>query len=215
MRGYSKEQKERFVLHLTECHSWHKHLSLILGGKFILALDKKAGLNYPLNHPKLPFENSYKGYQKAFGNLTYFWESNNDNLYFNDYETKSFTEIEIEKKYKLISKVVIFPYISNDFFEAINYHKNDFENIIQNEKHLENKRLKTIYTLSNSLELLWQNVLNNEERNSIISENIKIESTAILKYLSIEKEMFTNLEVLKNKEIEKVKMAIKELENGN
>lgn len=215
MIGYTEEQKERFVIHLTECHSWYKHISLIQGGEFVLVLDKKAGLKYPLNHPKLPFGNSIYGYQKAFGHLTYFWKTNGDQLYFNDYETQPYTKIEIEKKYKFLSNVNLFPYISNDFNEAINYLKSDFENIIQNEKHLETKTLKTIYNLSNSLDFLWQNELNNEERDCIISENININNAVVSKYLSMEKEMFTNLEILKNKEIEKLKMAINKIKNCN
>jgi hypothetical protein len=48
------DQYKAFVVHLTDVHSWYKHLPLMEGGEFIVFLDIDAGKNYPSLHPKLP-----------------------------------------------------------------------------------------------------------------------------------------------------------------
>jgi len=67
------EQHQAFVNHLCDVHSWYKHLPLLTGGEFVVFLTPDAGLDYPSEHPRLPYGNTPDGYRRAFGYLDYMW----------------------------------------------------------------------------------------------------------------------------------------------
>ena len=214
MIGFTEEQKERFIIYLTECHSWHKHLSLLHGGQFLIILDKNTGTNYPEKHPLLPFGNTLNDYQKAFGHLTYFWKDFKDFYFKTDGKSENYTEDDLVKKYQSVSKVQLFPYISNDFSEAINFHNADLDKIFQGQEHEESVILSKILLLYNSMNEYWETILNNEERDLVVSDNIENESTKLSQYKSIENQLVSYLNQLKQKEVTKIRMAIEEIKNG-
>jgi hypothetical protein len=209
MTGFKEDQKERFIKHLTNCHSWHKHLSLLNGGQFIILLDERAGINYSSEHPKLPFGNTFEGYQVAFGQLTYFWKNYDEILFRADGESEVYSEAEITLKFKHIYRIQLFPYLSDDFSEVINFHKNDFNKIIRGEDHEESVGLKKIFTLNEKLNEYWQDILTEKERDSIVAEDFSTENSK--RYNSIENEIYKQLKLLKQKEINKISNAIEKI----
>ena len=215
MFAFSELQQERFLIHLADCHSWHKHLSLIKGGNFKITYDVNAGQNYPTQHPILPFENDFEGYQKAFGQLIFFWKNFDDINFHSDWQSSDFTEAELKDKYNLAWDAVLFPYLSADFVEAINFYKSDFEDICNGKEHEEKLKLTHIYHLHCEKENYWQTILTDEERELVVLDTKLNLSTNIQSYLDIEIELTILLRELRQKEINKVRDAIIKLRKNS
>ncbi|OJJ19465.1 hypothetical protein BKI52_21905 [marine bacterium AO1-C] len=117
-------QYERFAAHITNVHSWYKHLSLRFGGHFIVFFDPNAGNVYPSQHPKLPFGNDTENYHKAFGHLSYMYVSNarlKRHYSRDDEDTFREGEVNVKITEELLAHTsfVLYPYINHNGFDSI------------------------------------------------------------------------------------------------
>jgi len=198
-------------MHLADCHSWHKHLPLINGGQFIITSDVNAGRNYPTKHPNLPFGINCEGYQEAFGKLMFFWKSFGEPIFQSDGLCNGLSETELNDKYNLTSNIILFPYLSSDFIEAIHYHKTNLEAISNEMEHEEKQKLTYIYNLHCIKENYLQTKLTDEERELVVLDSKLNLSKNMRKYFDVETELLILLEELRQKEIEKIRKAIDKL----
>lgn len=206
MIPFTPEQKERFIEHLSGCHSWHKHLSLVTGGKFILFLDEQAGLDYPSQHPVLPFGNSPEDYRKAFGLLNYCWKTEGDTCYQRDDLREMYPEATMNSRFGKQVHIQLFPYLSDNFVEAIAFHQAGFEQIIREKTHEAHERLSRVNQLQQAQLKYWNEILTDQERNAYSQE---IADTLHAKeYQSIELELVHELEGIQMQEKEKISNAI-------
>lgn len=204
---FTSEQKERFINHLADCHSWYKHLSLIDGGLFIITVDKDSGENYPSLHPKLPFGNSREAYREAFGNLTYLWKLPDDMYFYSDDRDHNYLQEYIES-IEMKSTFKLYPYVSVDFIESIDFHEPDFIDIIKNMNHEESEVLGNIFNQYREYNDYWSNILTEEEQELIFSDESVRYNSRIRKYLSMEQRISVLVERLREKEILKISNAI-------
>ncbi|MGV3610623.1 MAG: hypothetical protein ACO1N0_06730 [Fluviicola sp.] len=209
MIPFTPEQKERFIEHLCNCHSWYKHLSLIKGGEFILFLDEEAGLDYPSHHPVLPFGNSQAGYRKAFGFLTYCWKTEEEIYYHRDDGKKIYTQAESTSELNDAVRIQLFPYLSDEFLEAIPFHESDFEQIILEKTHEGYECLSRIFLLKEKQTKYWREVLTEEEQDAYFEG--MIETVPAKEYESLETELVHELELIQLQEKEKISYAIDQL----
>lgn len=117
-------QYERFALHLSDAHSWYKHLSLRFGGHFIVFLHPSAGATYPTQHPSLPFGNHAEGYHEAFGYLSYMYVSNaHRKRHYSRDDEDTFREgetlVSISKELLPGTSFVLYPYISHNGYDTL------------------------------------------------------------------------------------------------
>ena len=198
---FTPEQKERFIEHLSGCHSWHKHLPLLTGGKFILFLDEQAGSDYPSQHPALPFGNSPEDYRKAFGLLTYCWKTEPGIHYHRD----DSGEIDPDNGVQ----IQLFPYLSGYFLEAMQFHQSDLEQIIREKTHEGVERLSRIILLEQKQRKYWNEILTDEEREGYSKEIVN--TIHGKEYEAIELELVHELELIQLQEKEKISNAIDKL----
>jgi hypothetical protein len=205
---FTDEQGNRFIEHLTECHSWYKHLPLIEGGEFIIFLDNNAGKDYPTQHPSLPFGNTEILYKKAFGKLNYYWKKG-DNNFSADGKNDSKTRAEIEKEIDNFEYIRLYPYISGNFFEAIEYeiHQEDCKKIINGLQHEMSNELISLITTTKKLNDIWKR-MSDDEMDLIIKEENKIRNSNVLEYNEIQIEQIKILTILQQREINKITRAV-------
>lgn len=165
MNDFTPEQAERFIKHVAECHSWYKHLSLLHGGEFIIVAAPEAGRNFPSEHPRLPFGNTKKGYQKAFGLLGYYYSCSPGEPFFCEWGSPSLYEVspsytreEVFQIHPQHRSIRLFPYVSCEFGEAITYdcHKDDIEQILHGYEHEKREILISLYKKVTESNAIWQ-----------------------------------------------------------
>lgn len=209
MQSFTEEQKSRFADYIADSHSWHKHLSLLNGGQFIITLDENSGSGYPTMHPKLPFGNTMAGYQEAFGKLVFFWKTYDEVYFQTDGPISNLTFEEIRLKYPVFKQLTLFPYISADFCEAINFHRGDFEKLTTTH-HQQKDLLRSVYESQARLDFLWQHVLTENERESISDEKAFTSENSET-YLTIESKMAEHVQQLRQFELDKIKNTLDEI----
>ncbi len=209
MIPFTEEQKERFVVHLTTCHSWHKHLPLVNGGQFIFTTDRDSGLGYPTQHPKLPFGNNMSEYQKAFGQLIYYWKTEKEQFFQTDGQLPQITLADIELRYHSFSSVNLFPYLSYDFEESISFHREDI-NKLEILGHEQKDILQSIHNKKVELDSIWQDLLTEDERNTIDNKT-NFNTNNINTYISLERKMNEQLKSLREFEINKIRTALNKI----
>ncbi len=213
-------QLKLFAQHIANCHSWYKHLPLITGGSFVVFLDINAGINYPNFHPKLPYGNSAEKYKEAFGCLNYCyktnskesWQFDNNSIVKNPFvaDNIGFSNYMLDKcSFKL------YPFISEEFVETYEYHKNGFEKIRNGEYHPYGKQLLKLEKLHFKKVQLWEN-LTEEEMETIISiSDYSVYKSSISDkmndYINAEEEELGLLEQLRFEENKKIKTALENL----
>ena len=138
-----------FERHLVTVHSWYKHLPLLQGGEFVVFLAPDAGENYPAKHPKLPTENTTKGYRCAFGHLDYLWRISSGELYARDGRMVPFLDAEL----MAIGCFTLYPYISEEFYWSV--HEEDVVRIEQGQSHPHAAEILNAYYAEGQLEDAW------------------------------------------------------------
>ena len=216
-------QYERFANHITNVHSWYKHLSLRYGGHFIVFLDPQAGKVYPTQHPSLPFGNDTAGYHKAFGHLSYMYVSNarlKRHYSRDDEDTFREGEMKVQVTEELLTHTgfVLYPYINHNGFDTIfNFYPYDIDALKRGEYTLPHqelfleflKRYELAKTAYNNLsddetQLLWQSPKNP-------GEEIVEASPAIQAYELLGQQAEEVYRQLRQIECEKIVLALRNL----
>lgn len=172
MKAFSEEQADRFIEHLTCCHSWYKHISLLTGSEFIIVVDPDAGRNYSELHPKLPFGNTKEGYQRAFGFLNYYCGANDqyssdcqDSLETAGDEVFSFEEIT--QRYPLHQVIHLFPYVGWEFTDVFFCWSDALDRIVQGYEHENGADLIRLGYAILRCERYWQEEISEETRQRV------------------------------------------------
>ena len=139
----SREQQLSFMVHVSEVHSWYKHLPLMNGGEFIVFLNDQVKLR---KHPKV-FCGSFRYAYKI------------DDQWFSDYDVDITSIVsELPDIIRMNCSFRLFPTISWEFEEAYSLHKEDINMIFNGIEH----PLKEVLLRWNELYLkageLWQSL---------------------------------------------------------
>jgi hypothetical protein len=200
------DQERRFVKHISNAHSWYKHLPLLTGGKFVVFLARDAGENYALCHPTLPYGNDTAGYRQAFGHLDYMY-ADHDKCFFRDMPSILLPEDYIEKY-----SFVVYPYVKNTYYAPSWFHHEGISQLRSGVYHPE--RARVLEWEDVTLELFQAHrALSEVERDIAFHRDgapaTYIPSKELLKYLDLEKRSSALRKVLRHTEIAKLEKAIR------
>jgi hypothetical protein len=107
----SAEQRAAFVEHLCWAHSWYKHLSLSLGGDFVVFLAADAGGDYDEARPRLHYSwKTAAEYRRRFGLLDYAWRGDPGEPWSRDIDAP----IEVTAELWSTCGFRLYPYCSSD-----------------------------------------------------------------------------------------------------
>jgi len=150
----SDDQIERFAVFVSDAYSWYKHLPLLEGGCFIIYLSPHAGANARLQWRK---QWSTKDHLESFGHLDYMFRLRPTYLWRGD---GSSPPPRLEDKLKGLGSVVLYPYVSSEFYWAP--HEVDLKSILEVAPHPHAKRIQFAYEAYKNFEHL-ENSLNEEQ----------------------------------------------------
>ena len=219
-------QYERFALHLSDAHSWYKHLSLRFGGHFIVFFHPGAGANYPTQHPSLPFGNHTKGYREAFGYLSYMYVSNfRRKRHYSRDDEDTFREgetlVPISKELLPGTSFVLYPYINHNGFETIfngySDRQQDMKALQNNEFILPDHELFVTLMQQHQTTEDTYHELSREDTNTYFSideaKRAKLiqQKPVLQKFETLSKQVEATYEQLWHNEYQKIVMALKNL----
>ena len=214
----TEEQYERFINHVSNVHSWYKHLCLIDSGEFIVMIDPNAGVEYSEMHPELPFGNTREGYLKAFGYLNYCWKTKLDKIwYFDGCHTTSKECVKDLPEYIMKNcRFTLYPYICSEFEDVfMTCHFEDLQRI-KNGLYHPNVNLLTKWEKNYLLkEEIWRS-LSSEEMDIVASfdeesDDINTLNEKCKKFIESESTMWNSYVPLYEIEMGKIKKAISNL----
>lgn len=218
---FSGEQAERFVEHLTCCHRWYKHIPVLEGSEFIIVIDPDAGINYPTEHPRLPFGNTQEGYQKAFGRLNYFYCFGSDDTYHSDcrYSSdlifESFRRHDIVRRFELHQPCRLFPYIAWEFDDVLSVWSEGIDRIIRGFEHERGGELIRLRDAILQRDGFWRNEMSDAEREQFVDEYEQYDDESltvnIRQYKRLEDAVLEIQQKLRAGELEKMRQAVKTL----
>lgn len=154
-------QWHAFKKHLVNVHSWYKHLPLLEGGQFVVFLAPDAGENYPLEHPKLPTENTLGGYRCAFGHLDYIYQSKHY-PWLRDVQQVP----QLDKEIFNVGAFKLYPYVSPGIYWSV--HENELVQLRDGIEHPDATEILDSYNKTQVMEQCWQN-LSTSDRELILS----------------------------------------------
>lgn len=148
----TESQWRAFADHLVTVHSWYKHLPLFNGGEFVVFLAPDAGRRYPLEHPKLPTENTCEGYRRAFGHLDYIWRT----CATRPFDRDGGCPPRIGDDLLTIGRLNLYPFVSHEFYWCV--HENDVERIRNGVPHPLASAILDAYDCEQHVERCWDNL---------------------------------------------------------
>jgi hypothetical protein len=217
----AQHQIERFTAHLLQVHSWYKHLPLMEGGVFTVFLEPDLDRVYPIQHPKLPFGNSQSGYLEAFGHLAYQYTI--EGTTYQDFDNKIVNGIRVQtgptaipERLKTTWSFVLYPYCHPEFAEGISLFEKELQQLATHESsHPQENLLRNWHTNHQEQNEIWENRLNESEREAIISqydwshtESAEPLSDRCAHFLKLENEAKSIETALQKAEQAKVEVAI-------
>jgi hypothetical protein len=209
------DQQRRFVKHISNAHSWYKHLPLLTGGRFVVFLARDAGEDYPLCHPTLPYGNDTARYRRAFGHLDYMYAPDGK-CFFRDMPTVLLPENYI-KEYSF----VVYPYVKNTYYEPSWFHHEAIMQLRLGVYHPERERVLEWEDVTLELFQAYR-ALSEEEHDIVFAPDrapaAYIPSKELLKYLDLKQRSSALRKVLRHTEIAKLERAVRllhELYNAN
>ncbi|MGL4942986.1 MAG: hypothetical protein ACRC46_07330 [Thermoguttaceae bacterium] len=217
MSSFSHEQAERFIEHLTKCHSWYKHIPLLEGSEFFIVIDPNAGRNYAEVHPCLPFGNSQEAYQKAFGLLNYYHNCGADDLYFSDCHDSTSRPDEPLQRQDIVRRFPhhqttrLFPYISWEFSDVLTIWNEGVDKIVQGFEHESKGELIRLRDAILHQNRFWQNEMSDDERQKY--DGNKLVTVNQNQYKLLEDTVSDILNMMRTVEVEKIRRAVEELQD--
>lgn len=211
----TEDQIKNFVTYITNAHSWYKHLPLQTGSSFVLFFEPDLDRKYPTNRQLFPhFCEDKTDYFKQFGHLSFMWL--NDSEWQQDFGP---CRKNIPTELKKVCSLTLFPYCHYDFENAISLFKLDFQKMQQGYFYPHSDLLLKWREKFNQLNHIWENNLNETERNFLTSHDFPFESEDLIKqvtpninfYSVIELEVIAFEEQLRTFEIQKIKQTINKL----
>jgi hypothetical protein len=200
------DQRRRFVKHISNAHSWYKHLPLLTGGRFVVFLASDAGEGYPLCHPTLPYGNDTAGYHRAFGHLDYMY-AHDSKCFLKDMPTLLFPE-----NYIIEYSFVVYPYVKNTYYEPSWFHPEAISQLRSGAYHPERERVLEWEDVT--LELFQAYRALSEEEHAIVLDpdrtpSAYIPSKGLLKYLDLQERGLALRKALRHTEIAKLERAVR------
>jgi hypothetical protein len=211
-------QCSNYSVHITNAHSWYKHIPLLTGATFIVFPDKNAGMNYPLLHPKIASGNSREGYIKEFGFLNYVYKTELNGVWNMDANIDNeYIETLINELPKFIKdhcSFQLYPVVSDEFEEAYSVHKEDIKKVKSNFHPYADLLLKWEENHI-SKEKCWEG-LTCDERDMVLlaDSDANLNSTHtenVIKYISFEKSEYALLSKMRVLERQKITNSIEKL----
>ena len=204
-------QWNAFAAHLAAAHSWYKHLPLFDGGEFVVFLAPDAGRGYPLEHPKLPTENTREGYLRAFGHLDYIYR---------EFPSYSFSRDalqtpRLDEELLAIGWFNLYPFVSDEFYWSI--HEDDVARIRNGASHPRSAAILDAYEADQRMDACWGE-LSNADREEIVEIDDtdavvlqRLYREPILRYLELEETARAAYVKLREPEILKIRNRLETL----
>ncbi|WP_028973680.1 hypothetical protein [Spirochaeta cellobiosiphila] len=173
----SSKQILAFVDHLSNVHSWYKHIPLLEGMRFVVFINREAGRFYPKEYPVLKWGNDQQSYTKQFGCLDYVYTSDQIHYYHDAGVYNTYDQVlGIEEKYELI----LYPYVHDEIYWSI--HKNSLSRILIGADHPHAYYLKNIAILERECMDLIEDIPSKELEycEIVIEEDVDCESITSL-----------------------------------
>ena len=177
----TREQYQEFGDFLPKAHSWYKHLSLLVGRRFVVFVAPDAGIGrlvakldrnsdgvatgytlltpeegpeFTVEHPRLHYGwKTTKEYRGRFGYLDYGRRSNPDEPYARDAGSSVELPDEIEER----CGFVLYPYVFGTFAEAViwNVHEESLEQLRAGTSHPAREAVLELASRAESLRTAW------------------------------------------------------------
>lgn len=204
-------QWNAFAAHLAAAHSWYKHLPLFGGGEFVVFLAPDAGQNYPLEHPKLPTENTREGYLRAFGHLDYIYRESPSYPFSRD----ALRTPRLDDELLAIGRFNLYPFVSDEFYWSV--HEDDVARIRNGAVHPYAAAILDAYDAEQQMDQCWAE-LSKIDRDVIIEihdEDAAMRERSrqepVLRYLQLEEAASAAYAALREPEALKIRSHLEAL----